>query len=98
MTKADLFNKIYNSKSLKGGVTKRAVTAIVDATFEEISNAIKKEDRFSYPQFGTFAKRRRKARQGRNPRTGEPISIPPRTTIAFKPASSLKDALGGKKR
>jgi len=98
MTKADLIDKIYKSKKVPKGTTKKAVTAVVEATFSEIKNAVKKEDRFSYPQFGTFAKRKRKARSGRNPRTGAKITIPARTTVAFRPASSLKTMMGGRKK
>ena len=46
--------------------------------------------RFSYPGFGTFAKRLRPARRGRNPRTGEEMQIAPQETISFVPSKELK--------
>ncbi len=59
--------------------------------------------RFSYPGFGTFTKKRRGSRSGRNPQTGQPITIPAKTTLGFQPGSELKAALNsgaeaGKKR
>ncbi|MBT5633626.1 MAG: HU family DNA-binding protein, partial [Nitrospina sp.] len=55
--------------------------------------AIKKEKRFAYPSFGTFTVRSRKARKGRNPRTGEEIKIKASKTVGFKPAPTLKNSL-----
>ena len=55
--------------------------------------AIKKDKRFSYPGFGTFTVKKRKARKGRNPKTGEIIDIAPTRTVAFKPAPNFKASL-----
>ena len=55
--------------------------------------AISNGGRFSYPGFGTFTVRERKARTGRNPRTGEAIKIPKSKTVAFKAAPGLKGDL-----
>jgi len=91
MTKAELIDKVAGTEGLD--LSKRAVEELVDAAFGTIAGAIKKEKRFSYPGFGTFTVRSRKARTGRNPQTGEEIRIKASKTIGFKPARSLKDSL-----
>ena len=98
MTKADLINKVAASKAVPKDISKKAVQAVVDATFDEIKKSIKKEERFSFPGFGTFNKRKRAARSGRNPQTGEKIKIKAQTTVAFRPAQALKDFVGGKRK
>ena len=98
MTKADLINKVAASKAVPNDISKKAVQAVIDTTFEEIKKSVKKEERFSFPGFGTFAKRKRAARSGRNPQTGEKIKIKAQTTVAFRPAQALKDFVGGKKK
>tara|TARA_B100000686_G_scaffold354036_1_gene462286 strand:- start:4711 stop:4989 length:279 start_codon:yes stop_codon:yes gene_type:complete len=74
-------------------LSKRLAGEILDATFDAISKAIKKEKRFAYPGFGTFTVRSRKARKGRNPQTGEEIKIKASKTVGFKPAPTLKNSL-----
>ena len=64
MTKDELINAVV--KTCKDdNLTKRLAGDVVDAAFENISKAIKKEKRFAYPSFGTFTVRARKARKGR---------------------------------
>ncbi|UCD83401.1 MAG: HU family DNA-binding protein [Deltaproteobacteria bacterium] len=91
MTKAELVDSVAGTKGLD--LSKRAVEEVIDAAFDNIAQAIKKEKRFSYPGFGTFSVRSRKARSGRNPQTGEKIQIKASKTVGFKPAPSLKDSL-----
>lgn len=91
MTKAELIDKVAGTKGLD--LSKRAVEEIVDAAFNTVAQAIRREKRFSYPGFGTFTVRSRKARLGRNPQTGEEIRIKASRTVGFKPAPSLKDSL-----
>ena len=69
------------------------VAAMVDSVFSVMATTIKKEGNFSYPGFGSFTVRKRKARQGRNPQTGETIKIKASKTVGFKPAKALKDRL-----
>ncbi len=92
MTKAELINAIQKTKGLPE-LTKKATGEIVDAVFTQLTKAIKKEKRFVYPGFGTFTVRKRKARKGRNPRTGEEIKIAATKTVTFKPAPQLKKKL-----
>ncbi len=91
MTKQELIEAV--AKKAGEGMTKRAVTELVDNVFDTVAVAIKKNKRFSYPGFGTFVIRTRKARTGRNPRTGETLKIKASKTVGFKPARSLKDTL-----
>jgi DNA-binding protein HU-beta len=89
MTKGDLVNAVAKAAEL----SKRAAGDAVDATFESLARAIKKEKRFQVPGFGTFTVRSRKARKGRNPQTGAEIVIKASRTVGFKPAPDLKKTL-----
>ena len=93
MTKAELIDKVAQQISKKEDVTKKATGEIIDLAVAEVAKAIKKEKRFSYPGFGTFNVKSRKARKGRNPQTGEVISIKASKTVSFKPAPELKKKL-----
>ncbi len=89
MTKQELVDGVAEQAEL----SKAQVKQIIDTTFEQIVGAIKKEKRFAMPGFGTFTVRERKAKTGRNPKTGESIKIKASKTIAFKPAPTVKDKL-----
>jgi len=92
VTKDELINSVI--KTCKDpNLSKRLTGDVLDAVFENISKAIKKEKRFAYPGFGTFTVRNRKARKGRNPQTGEEIKIKASKTVGFKPAPTLKNSL-----
>ena len=91
MTKAELVEKIYTKH--EGEVTKRLVGEIIDGVFSNMAATIKKEKRFAYPGFGTWTVRTRKKRKGRNPQTGEVITIKASKTVGFRPAKALKEAL-----
>lgn len=91
MTKAELINHVAETKGLEA--TKKAVETILDLAFEEVRKSVKKDRRFSYPGFGTFTVRTRKARMGVNPQTKKPIKIPASKTVGFKPAPVLKKGL-----
>ena len=89
MTKADLINAVAKVTKL----SKKAASEAVDATFDALARAIKKDKRFQVPGFGTFTVRSRKARKGRNPQTGAVITIRASRTVAFRPAPNLKKGL-----
>jgi len=91
MTKAELIDAV--SKGCREDISKRALEAIVDCTFDTIGKAIKKDKRFAFPSFGVFTVKSRKARTGVNPRTGEKIKIKASKTVGFKPAPTLKSGL-----
>ena len=92
MNKIQLIREITKSYKCTS-LSKKNTEELVDLTFKLIQNAIKKNKRFSYPGFGTFVMKNRKARKGRNPQTGEEISIKASKTVAFKPAPKMKSYL-----
>jgi len=74
-------------------LTKVAAGEAVDAVLDTITNALKARGRVQLTGFGTFETRERKARTGRNPRTGAAIYIPAQTVPVFKAGKALKDAV-----
>ena len=91
MTKADLIDTVASESEL----SKRQAGEIVDLILNEIKSALQKGDRVALTPFGSFVVRQRKAREGRNPKTGEKIKIAARKVPAFVAGKSLKDAIGG---
>lgn len=89
MTKADMIDAVAKAAKL----SKKTGGCAVDATFEILARALKKDKRFQVPGFGTFLVRSRKARKGRNPQTGAVITIKASRTVRFKPAPALKKGL-----
>lgn len=89
MTKAEMVEAIAKKHDL----SQRATADILDTAFDLLAKGLKKDGRVAYPGFGTFSVRRRKARAGRNPRTGEQIRIKASKTVGFKPAPTLKARL-----
>ncbi|HZA52859.1 MAG TPA: HU family DNA-binding protein [Candidatus Udaeobacter sp.] len=89
MTKGDLIDAVAKAAN----INKRVAGEAVDATFDNLSRALKKSKRFQVPGFGTFSVRSRKARKGRNPQTGAVITIKASRTVGFKPAPTLKKGL-----
>ena len=67
----------------------------VDAVFEVIAEALAREEAVRIAGFGTFETKSRSARTGRNPRTGESVSIPASKAPSFKAAKALRDAVNG---
>ncbi len=89
MNKADFVSSVADSAELSKADAGRAVDAMV----ETITKALKKGDTVTLVGFGTFAIRKRAARTGRNPRTGEAIKIKASKNPAFKAGKALKDAV-----
>ena len=89
MNKAELIDAVADSASL----TKTDASSAVDATFEAISQALAGGEAVSLVGFGTFSVSDRAARSGRNPRTGETISIAATRVPKFKAGKGLKDAV-----
>jgi DNA-binding protein HU-beta len=92
MTKAELINKIATATK-KRHVPKNTINTVIDHCFDILGKSIKKDGRFTYPNFGTWTVRRRKARKGRNPQTGTTINIPASRTIGFKPSPDFKKSV-----
>ena len=91
MTKQELVEVI--AKNNKWGLTKKATGEVIDSVFQSIRKAVKSQKRFSYPGFGTWTVRNRKARTGRNPQTGATIKIKASKTVGFRPAKEFKTTL-----
>ena len=89
MKKVDLVEAIAE----EAGLTKADATKAFDATFKVIKNALANGDKVPVAGFGTFDVSKRAAREGRNPRTGETVTIAARNAVTFKAGSALKDAV-----
>ena len=89
MNKNDLVVEVAK----KSGMSKADVSKAVDATLEVITEALKKNDDVRLVGFGTLSVSERSASEGRNPRTGAPISIPASKRAKFRPGKGLNDAL-----
>lgn len=79
----------------RAGLTKKDSEKAVNALIDSIQDALQKGDKVSLVGFGTFETRARGARTGRNPQTGQTITIPASRVPAFKAGKSLRDAIGG---
>lgn len=88
MNKGDLVNEVAKVVS-----TKKEAQAAVDCVFQSITKALKKKDSVTLVGFGTFKVAKRKARKGRNPRTGEEIKVKAKRVPKFVPGKTLKDAV-----
>lgn len=77
----------------KAGITQKDATKVFDTVLEALSELLAAHDKLQLPGFGTFETKERKARQGRNPHTGETIDIPAGTTPVFKASKALKDSV-----
>jgi len=73
----------------------RDVERIVSAIFEEIAAALERGDRVELRGFGAFSVKERPGRVGRNPRTGEKVSVPMKHVPFFKTGKDLRDRLNG---
>jgi DNA-binding protein HU-beta len=91
MNKPDIVAAVARSS----GISKTSADNAVDTIFSAITDALRKGEDVRLVGFGTFSTRRRAARQGRNPRTGETIQIPASTQPKFKAGRPLKDAVNG---
>jgi DNA-binding protein HU-beta len=90
MTKTELVKTI----AMDSGISNAQAKAALDSFMDNIMNALKKKDgKVTLVGFGTFLKTRRKARNGRNPQTGEPIKIKAANVVKFKPGKKLRDAV-----
>ena len=90
MTKAELVEKMGKD----AGISKAAAAKALDSFAASVTKALKKKDgKVTLVGFGTFSKTRRKARQGRNPQTGEAIKIKAQNSVKFKAGKKLKDAI-----
>ena len=87
--------QLVSAVSEKTGLKKKEAEAVVTAVFDSIEDALVNEDKVQLFGFGTFSVDKRAERQGRNPATGESITIPASKQIKFVPATSLKSKING---
>lgn len=91
MGKSDLIESIQTR--MGKGTTKEQAATSFDAVVGALATTIAQEGELAVRDFGTFRVRERKARVGRNPKTGEPLDIPKSKGVGFKPAKALKESL-----
>ena len=89
MNKTDLVNEV----AAKAQINKGTAKAALDAVLESIEQALANDDKVQLIGFGTFEVRERAAKQGRNPKTGEAMTIAASKVPAFKAGKALKDAV-----
>ena len=89
MTKADLVDEVSRATEL----SRKDSEVIVEALFDSVVRALKNSDKLEVRGFGSFRIRKRKARQGRNPKTGEKVDVPEKKVPYFKPSKELKDLI-----
>jgi integration host factor subunit beta len=89
MIKADLVNKIAREMD----IPKQEAEEGVNLFFHSIKEAILQGEEIEIRGFGSFRFRKRTSRSGRNPRTGEPVKVPPKKVLYFKPSKLLKELI-----
>ena len=89
MIKADLITKISRELS----IPKQEAEIGVNLFFETIKEAILRGEEIEVRGFGSFRFRNRPPRSGRNPRTGDPVKVPPKKVLYFKPSKLLKELI-----
>jgi integration host factor subunit beta len=89
MTKADLVEHVVHVASL----SKKHAEIIVNTVFSAIVTALQSEDKIELRGFGSFRVRRRRPRQGRNPKTGDRVEVPEKRIPYFKPGKELRDLI-----
>jgi integration host factor subunit alpha len=90
MTKADIVDKVCEQV---GGFSKKEAADLVDQVFDTMKAVLESGEKIKISGFGNFVVREKKPRPGRNPQTGQEITIEARRVLTFKPSNVLKDAL-----
>jgi len=89
MNKAEFVDAVATN----GDLSKTEAAAAVDAVLDSVTAALKQGEQITLVGFGTFLVRKREARTGRNPRTGEPLQIAASNIPSFKAGKALKDSV-----
>ena len=85
--------ELVEAVATNAGLTKADALRAIDATFDAITEVLKKGDKITLIGFGTFGVSKREARTGRNPQTGAAVEIPARNAVTFKAGSQLKNEI-----
>lgn len=88
-------SELIEAATTSTGLSKSEVSKVLDGLLSSISDAVKSGDKVAISGFGTFERRERAARTGRNPQTGEELQVAASKAPAFKPAKAFKDAVNG---
>ena len=88
LVKADIIDQVYE----KVGFTRHEAAQAVEILFDEIKSELANGNNVRISRFASFILREKKARNARNPKTGETIRIRPRTVLTFKPSKQLLDS------
>lgn len=88
LVKADIIDRVYE----KVGFTRQEAAHAVEILFDEIKSELANGKNVRISRFASFILREKKARNARNPKTGETIRIRPRTVLTFKPSKQLLDS------
>lgn len=91
MTKNELIQRVAERTQL----TKKEADLLIETIFKAITDALKSGDKVELRKFGSFRVRWRNAREGRNPKTGDSVTIPPKKIPFFKPGKDLKEMVDG---
>jgi integration host factor subunit alpha len=94
MNKKDLVEAIH----AQVGFSKRETAALVDKALELMKTALAEGDPVMISAFGKFSVREKKAQKGRNPKTGETMTLPPRKVVTFKVSRGLKERINAAHR
>ena len=86
MTKAALVEEVSRTAELP----RKDAEKVVDTVFASIVGSLRQGEKVELRGFGSFRLRRRQSRRGRNPRTGDPVDVPPKTVPYFKPGKELR--------
>ena len=89
MTKAELIEEVSRVVEM----TRKDSEVIVEAIFDSVVKSLRGGDKIEIRGFGSFRVRERGARRGRNPKTGDPVSIPAKRVPYFKPGKELKELI-----
>ena len=89
MTKADIVEIVFE----KVGFSKKDVSAVIEEIFETIKTTLEADEKVKISGFGNFTTRQKRARRGRNPQTGNEITIEQRRVMTFKASQLLKKAI-----
>ena len=92
MTKADIVDKVHTAT----GLSKRDSIDMVEAVFSIMKNTLEAGEALKISGFGSFLVKQKADRRGRNPQTGESITITARRILTFKPSTLLRHAINNK--
>jgi len=89
VNKSELVDKVANAADLSNAAAQKAVDALIDT----VKTAVSSGDKVTLPGFGAWSRTERKARMGRNPRTGEPVQIAASKGVKFTAGAGFKSAV-----